>query len=349
MTSINDVCVSPDDDLHAVLKCINATGRQIALVIDEEGRLAGTITDGDVRRALIGGLDLSSRADAVMNRNPLTARVGTPHDLLESRIRSAGLLGIPLLDGHGRVVELYILRDHRLPVALPNQVVIMAGGMGTRLQHLTTNCPKPMLDVAGKPLLEHIVVALAGQGFQRIMLSVNYMAEVIERHFQDGAEFGVQIEYIRETERLGTAGALSLLRSRPSHPLLVVNGDVLTKLHHATLLQSHIASGAVATMAVREHQVEVPYGVVELEGRRIAKLREKPTYNLYVNAGAYVLQPEVLSRVPSNTFYDMPRLFEQLMLEDLQTHAYPLEGYWLDIGQIADYEQARGDYSREFL
>jgi NDP-sugar pyrophosphorylase family protein len=220
----------------------------------------------------------------------------------------------------------------------------MAGGLGTRLQPLTDECPKPLLMVNGKPILETILESFVEQGFKRIFLSINFKAEMIRNYFGAGERWGIQIEYLHENTCLGTAGALSLLPEKPTAPVIVMNGDLLTRTNFDNLLQFHITQGATATMVVREYDFQVPYGVVRLDGTRIDAIEEKPVHKFFVNAGIYALSPEALDYLPAGVFFDMPALFEHLITADKVTAAYPLREYWLDIGQLEEFERAQREW-----
>jgi NDP-sugar pyrophosphorylase family protein len=247
---------------------------------------------------------------------------------------------LPLIDEDHRLVGLATLDDLVGAVERPNWVVLMAGGLGTRLHPLTKECPKPLLKVGEKPILEIILESFAEQGFKQIFLSVNYKAEMIQDYFGEGDRWGVQINYIHEKERLGTAGALSLLPGQPTTPMIVMNGDILTRTSFDSLLKFHEAQNAVATMAVREYDFQVPYGVVRVDGTKIEAIEEKPVQHFFVNAGIYTLSPKALAYIPKNTFFDMPTLFEHLIAANQPTAAYPLREYWIDIGRISDLEKA---------
>jgi NDP-sugar pyrophosphorylase family protein len=224
----------------------------------------------------------------------------------------------------------------------------MAGGLGTRLRPLTENTPKPLLPVGGRPLLETIVENFANQGFQKIFLSVNYKAEMFEQHFGDGSRFGVQIEYIHESDRMGTAGALTMLPSRPENPLIVMNADLLTTLDFRQFLEFHRAHRAKATMGVREYAFQVPYGVVEADGERLVSISEKPVHQFFVSAGMYILEPEVLDRIPAGCFFDMPTLFQSMLDEKVDAAVFPVREYWLDIGRLDDLERAQVEFGKFF-
>ncbi len=340
--------VAPEASLRQVMETLEGAGLQIALVVDTERRLQGTVTDGDIRRALLRGMGMDSPARSFMNPHPVTALLGEPPELWQRLLRRHGLRHLPLLDAEGRVAGLAGL----VPAPEPereNLVVLMAGGLGTRLRPLTQDRPKPLLRVGEKPILETIVEGFAACGFRRFVLCINYRGEMIRRHFGDGARWGVEIRYVEEPRALGTAGALSLLPERPREPFFVMNGDILTKVDFVRLLAFHRRTGARATLCVREQHHQIPYGVVEVEGLRVRRLREKPLHRYHINAGIYVLEPEVLDRIPPQTFYDMPALVESLLADGEPVAGFPLREYWIDIGRHEQFEQAHQDFATHFV
>jgi choline kinase/predicted transcriptional regulator len=287
--------IGPESSVRGAVEVIDAAGLQIALIIDDNGRLLGTVTDGDIRRGILRGVSLDDPVARVMNESPTTAREQDDRDMLFSLMRERGLHQIPVLDSQWRVVGLQILDALITPELRHNPVVLMAGGLGSRLRPLTDDCPKPLLHVGSKPILETIIEAFIQQGFRRFYISVNYMSEMIEKYFGDGSRWGGEIGYIRENERRGTAGALALLPQTPELPIFVMNGDLLTRLNFASLLDFHGQHEAAATMCVREYEMQVPYGVIRPQSHRIVDIHEKPTERYFVNAGVYVLSPEALA------------------------------------------------------
>lgn len=334
--------------LGAAIKNLDESTLQIALVLDETGKLLGTITDGDVRRAILRGETLDAPVDRVMKVNPITAGPEIDRRTVMKWMRQYQIAQVPIVDADGILTGLEtltrIMRDDRGG----NWVVIMAGGLGTRLRPLTENLPKPLIPVGGKPVLESIIERLAEQGFRRIFLSVNYQAEKVEAHFGDGSEFGVEISYLEENQRLGTAGALTLLPEMPSEPFLVMNADLVTAINFRRLLDFHLDQAADATMGVREYRFQVPYGVIEMSGNRITEINEKPTQSYFVNGGIYALSPSVLKYVPKGQMYDMPMLFDQLIKDKGLPAAFPIHEYWIDIGQFEDLHQAQREFGKVF-
>lgn len=345
MKDWKQIVVSPETTLRDAIARIDASGLQLALVLDRDGRLAGVLSDGDIRRAILRGCDLAAPTADVMNCSPTTAPVTSASNELLALMRRKVLHHVPLLNGEMQVVGLATLDGLSGVLERPNWVVLMAGGLGSRLMPLTGNCPKPMLQVGGKPILESILESFSEQGFRKFFLSVNYLAHAVRDHFGDGSQWGVDISYLHEDKRLGTAGALSLLPERPSDPLVVMNGDLLTRVRFDNMLNYHSEHGAVATMAVREYDFQVPYGVVQLNGSNIAAIEEKPVHRFFVNAGIYTLSPEAFEHIPDGTFFDMPTLFDRMLAAGHQTSAYPLREYWLDIGRLEEFERAQHEWS----
>ncbi len=316
---------------------------RIVLVIDEDEKLIGTITDGDIRRALLRGFTLDDEIKTIYNPNPVTCSI---HDSKETVLQTAlktYLRHIPIVDDERRVADVLIIEELLKPTSHTNPVIIMAGGLGSRLRPLTEHTPKPLLKIENRPILEKIVIDFVRSGFTNFIFCVNYKSDMIENHFGDGSDFGAKITYMHEKKRLGTAGALSLVSDMVEEPCIVINGDILTNLDFEAMLNHHIQSGSVATMGVREYEIRVPYGVVNVEEDRIVKIEEKPRKLYYVNAGIYVLDPEALKMIPKNEFFDMPDLFTLLLSKNKKCSPYPIREYWLDIGTIDDYEKANRD------
>lgn len=342
------VLISPDTSLRNTMAKIDAGAMKVALVVDNERRLLGTVTDGDIRRGLLAGSQLTDPVERCMYRTPTTAKVSESRCSVLSKMRKMVLQQIPVVDDNGFIVGLKLIEDYLLAQERENWVVIMAGGPGTRLKELTRDTPKPMLTVGDRPLLETSICRFVEQGFRHIWLAVNYHAGKIEDHFGDGKEFGAEIRYLREDKRLGTAGALSLLHQAPVAPILVTNADLLANIDYCDMIDEHVSTDATATMAVREYDYQIPYGVVQTEKENIRQLDEKPVKTVLVNAGVYVLSPEVISIVPKETLFDMPELFEALIGEGRRIRCYRVHGYWLDIGRHEDFCKANNDFCEVF-
>ena len=333
--------------IRDALAQLEASDTKICLVADQHRRLLGTVTDGDIRRAILRGDHFDTPVSAVMFTSPRTLRLGEPRSEAIAIMQRESLRHLPVTDFADRIADLLMLDALLQTRPHSNSVVIMAGGKGMRLRPLTTKTPKPMLDVGGRPMLETIVRRCADAGFTDIYLTVHYQAEVIKAYFGDGRELGVRIRYLQEPQPLGTAGPLSLLLPT-EEPIVVMNGDILTKVDLAQILAYHADSAAAATMAVREYSIQVPYGIVDLDGHRIAGLREKPQHSHFINAGIYVLSPDAVKLVPRNTRVDMPELFERLRQAGHPTLAYPISEYWVDIGHMDDYLRANDEYAAFF-
>lgn len=341
--------LGPQATLEHAIRTLDAGALQICMVVDEDGKLLGTVTDGDIRRALLKRLPMESSVEHVMRRNPIVAERTTGSERLLALMAERQIRQVPLLDETGRVVDLaHIDALLKQPPIQDAWVVLMAGGLGTRLRPLTESTPKPLLRVGGKPLLETIIENFCQQGFRRFYIAVNYMAEMIKDHFNDGRRWNVDIRYIEEQERMGTAGALGLMPERPTGPLIVMNADLLTRVNFRSLLDYHSEHGSQATMCVSEYDFQVPYGVVELDGHRFKAIQEKPVHKVFVNAGIYALNPAVIDLIPRGRLFDMTTLFEQAVEAGHETAVFPVQEYWLDIGKENDYKQANGDYRQNF-
>jgi dTDP-glucose pyrophosphorylase/CBS domain-containing protein len=341
--------LGPDGTVADAIRIIEESGIQFCMVVDAQHRLLGTVTDGDVRRGILRAVPLDATATHIMKDNP---RAGHPDDtpeILLTIMNQAVIRQLPLCDGGGHVVGLVTIDELiAAPHGRDNWVMLMAGGLGKRLRPLTEDTPKPLLKVGHKPLLETILETFLAHGFAKFYLSVNYKAEMVKAHFGDGRKWNCTIRYVEETQRMGTAGALSLLPEPPTAPMIVMNGDVLTKINFSSLVEFHAEQGARATMCVREYDFQVPYGVVEIEHGRITGLVEKPVHNFFVNAGIYVLDPELVAALPPGQSLDMPQLFTEVIAAGQPTAVFPIREYWLDIGQPDDFTRANGEFAANF-
>ncbi len=339
--------VGPDTPLREALRAIDQARTQLALVADADQRLLGTLSDGDARRALLRGMGLDDAVSGAMFSRPTCARQGDSRASMLATMRRLSLHQLPVVDEDGRVVGLELVDEFLATPQRANAVVIMAGGLGTRLAELTRDTPKPMLKVGSRPLLETIVRGFTEQGFSHFYLAVNYLSDQIEAHFGDGSALGCKVEYLRERQRMGTAGALSLLPPQ-ALPIVVTNADLLAKVDHGQMVDRHVELGADATMAVRDYEMQVPFGVVRERDGSIEAIEEKPVQRFTVSAGIYVLSPSALSLVPHDSFFDMPSLFEAAARAGLRARAHPVDGYWLDIGRLSDYERANVEFGKVF-
>ncbi len=328
------------------VNAIETSQRRIAIVTDECGRVVGTLTDGDVRRCLLAGGTLETPVSRAMNPNPVVGQVNSTHGYLIDLLRRANVMALPLVDAAGvfqRVVHLTDL-GHEEPIDDARGfafAVIMAGGEGTRLRPMTHEVPKPMLEIGGMPMLARQIERLARAGIKRVYLSVNYLAHVIEEHFRDGADFGIEVRYLREQERLGTAGALSLLPERPESPVLVMNGDILTTSDFGSLFAFHRSHGAHITVAAVDYRVNIPYGVLQAEGAFVTGLTEKPSQRFLCNAGIYAVSPTLLNLLHESTFQDITDLIQRCLEEGLPVAVFPVHEYWSDVGTPDDLDRAR--------
>jgi dTDP-glucose pyrophosphorylase len=319
---------------------LNEVAVKIGLVIDKMGVLQGTISDGDIRRGLLKGLDLNSSIASIIHRNALVVPPEMGREMVLQLMVSNKIQQIPVVDGKHHLLGLHLWDEITALPSRPNLMVIMAGGMGTRLRPHTENCPKPMLNVAGKPMLEHIIDRAKVEGFNHFVLAVHYLGEMIKDHFGDGERLGVRIEYLNEKSPLGTAGALSLLSPHPDSPFVVTNGDVITDIRYGELLDFHTRHSAVGTMAVRIHEWQHPFGVVQTQGVEIVGFEEKPISRSHINAGVYALDPTAISLLTADAKCDMPTLFERLQTNAKKTVAYPMHEPWLDVGRPDDLKRA---------
>ncbi|BDQ36594.1 alcohol dehydrogenase [Pseudodesulfovibrio nedwellii] len=348
MTRWKESIISPSATIRDSVEALNKSLTQIALVVEDSGHLKGVITDGDVRRGLLAGKTLESPVSGIMETNFFSANEHDDQSVLLTTMREQQFRQVPLVDDENRIVGLRTLMDMVTPPKKDNWVVLMAGGLGQRLRPLTEDCPKPLLTVGGKPLLSTILDQFVEYGFERFYISVNYRAEMVEDYFGDGSKRGVEIRYLREDKQLGTAGAVGLIPQQTDKPIFVMNGDLLTRVDFPGMLAFHQEQKARATMAVRRFDIQVPYGVVNVEDNIITHLEEKPTHKFFVNAGIYVLDPDIAASIPKNEYLDMPTLFSQLMNKDETTSAFPIHEYWMDIGRKQDFDQANYDYDMHF-
>jgi len=335
------ILVSPISSIQDVLKVIDSESLQLALVADADNRLLGTVTDGDIRRALINGLPLSHPISEIMYKTPTVVDRSTSKSEILELMNIKELHSIPILD-NGIVVGLETIHHITQKTKYDNPVFLMAGGFGTRLKPLTDNCPKPLLKVGDKPILETVLLSFIKSGFHQFYISTHYLPEMIREYFGDGSKWGVSINYVHEEQPLGTGGALGLLpKDLPKLPVIMMNGDVLTKVDLEALLTFHNKHNANATMCVREYEYQVPFGVIESDGHNIKSMVEKPTQRFHVNAGIYVVSRKIIEQVKNNEVVDMPSLLERHL--DNNVLMFPFHEYWLDIGRVNDFNRAQID------
>lgn len=347
MKIIEKIKLAKNSSIKAALKVIDEGAMKIALVVNEDNYLLGTLSDGDIRRALLKGLSLDDSIESIIYKEPTVCGINDSKEEILKIATEKKLYCIPIVDEKGVVVGIEEVDDILKPVTFPNKVVLMAGGLGSRLRPLTDETPKPMLHVGDKPILETIINSFAKYGFTNIILSVRHKAKMIEDYFGNGEKFGVNIEYVHEDKRMGTAGALSLMKEKLCEPFFVMNGDLLTNINFQHMLEYHLSNDSIATMGVREYDFQVPYGVVNVEEHNILSIDEKPVHSFFVSGGVYVLSPDVLNVIP-HEYYDMPTLFEKLIKEKKKSISFPIREYWLDIGQISDFHRANAEYHGVF-
>ena len=348
MKNIENIKLRQNATIKEALGIIDSGAMQIALVVDDNDKLLGTLTDGDIRRGILRGLDLDSSIETIVFKEPAIAKISSTKEEILKIALSKKLHQIPIVDDNGIVLDLKEIEELVEPKIKTSRVILMVGGLGTRLRPLTQDTPKPMLKVGNKPILQTIVEKFAEYGFVNITMCVNFNASIIRDYFGDGKEFGVNIDYVLEQKRMGTAGALSLLKERPSEPFFVMNGDLLTNVNFEHIFNYHTLHKATATMCVREYDYEVPYGVVKMNDNKITAIAEKPVQKFFVSAGIYMLSPEILDLIPKNEFYDMPALFEKLIKLSKNVISFPIREYWLDIGRMEEYQRANEEYKEVF-
>ena len=339
---LETLCIGPNSCISDAMKVIDKGECGITLVVDKKGRLLGILTDKEVRTALLSGKNLNSPILDLFNKKPLTLPFKSSLRKIRKTFLETGKSQIPLLTKDGKIKDLVLMTDSLEDEVLPNRVVIMAGGKGRRLYPLTLNTPKPMLHLKDKPILETLVNQVSKQGFKNISISVNYLAQKIEKYFGDGSSHNSNISYLRENTPLGTAGALSSLKEEVD-PIIVINGDLLTTVNFRSMLLKHKQSGMAATVGVRKYEQEVPYGVLELEGNQIKEFKEKPINTHFINAGIYILEPGSLKLIKENNPMDMPELLQRVMDKGKGLNSYLIQEYWKDLGLLEDLKEARKD------
>jgi dTDP-glucose pyrophosphorylase len=348
MIDVLRISLSVNSTIANALSILELGSVKIALVVDSNNKLLGTLSDGDIRRGLLRKKFLDDSIKDIYFKHPITAKKGSSRDEVLQLCLINKINQVPIINDNFKVVDLFVIDNLLLKREYENNVVLMVGGLGTRLRPLTEKIPKPMLNIGGKPILQTIIKGFVDNGFSNITMCLGYKSNVIQDYFKDGSDFDVNIDYIIEDKRMGTAGALTLLKNKLDSPFFVMNGDLLTNVNYENMLEFHEENGAAATMCVREYDIEVPYGVVNTNYEDIVSIEEKPIHSFFVNAGVYLLNPECIDLIPQYEFYDMPTLFEEMILNGKKTISFPLKEYWLDIGRMADYERAKNEYNNEF-
>ncbi|MBR4571080.1 MAG: nucleotidyltransferase family protein [Candidatus Riflebacteria bacterium] len=341
---LSRILIYPNTSIIDTLKVIDDTAVEIALVVDENKHLIGTVTDGDIRRGLIKGSSLNEPINSLMNPSPITAGLNTTDDELLFMMTNRSIKHMPIVDSEKHVLRLVLLKDLIAGKKRPNFAVIMAGGLGSRLGSLTQNTPKPLLPVGGKPVIAIIAEQLKKHGIENIYISINYKGSQIKEWFENHPINGAQISYLEEKEFLGTAGSLSLLPTKTSETIIVINGDIISPINFGSLLEFHQQNHNSLTLCTREFSFQVPYGVLKLNGSQLISIEEKPSQNIFINAGIYAVSPEILQYIPENTRYDMPQLINTAIKNGKTVGCYPVSDYWLDIGTPQDYIKAGQEF-----
>lgn len=348
--NISQLFVSADDTILKTLQVIDKAGAQgtkIALVVDEAKRLSGIVSDGDIRRALLKKPCLKQLVSDIMTVNYISVDENATRASVLNKMKACDISHIPVLNGSGKVVGLHTLRDFIKSKSLPNIAVVMAGGRGRRLHPITEVLPKPMVKVAGTPILEHIIHHLVGSSIKKIYISVNYMSKIIEDYFGDGSLFGCRIAYLKEKTPLGTAGALSLLPKKIKNDFLLLNGDLVTQFNVKNIFEKHKKAKNKVTIGARNHLTQIPYGVLEVDEDKVSALTEKPELSNLINAGIYVLAPEILNAIPENQIYDATDIIENCFKNNERVGYHLLEEDWIDVGEPEQLANARGGVSWE--
>lgn len=347
MTNLKKITIQEKTTIKEALKVINAEGLKIAIITDKNNKFLGTLTDGDIRRGLLKGLNLESQIKSIYVKNPTTALKTDDRKKLMDIAITKKILQIPIVDKNNKFIDLYLLNDSLKPIFKSNLVIIMAGGKGTRLRPLTETIPKPMLKIGEKPILQIIIEKFKENNFNKFLICVNYKSKLIKNYFGNGSKFNVNIDYINEKKKMGTAGALSLLKNKPQEPFFVINADVLTNLNFDSLLNFHNYYNSAATMCIREYYVNSQYGEVKVNNEKIISIEEKPIHKFYVNTGIYVLNPKCLKFIPKK-FFDMTTLFQKIIEKKLLATSFPIDDYWLDIGRLEDFKQGNLEFRSVF-
>lgn len=326
---------------QALIKLNDLAKDAILFIVDENNKLIGSLTDGDIRRGLIKGIAIEHSVLDVIQENPRFVRKGESNIQKIIEYREANYRIIPVLDKDDKIVNVINFRFFKS--YLPIDAVVMAGGRGERLRPLTDNTPKPLLKIGDKPIIEHNIDRLISYGVDDFWLSVRYLGEQLEDHFKDGSEKNIKIDYIWETEPLGTIGAISKVDNFQHDYILVTNSDILTNLDYENFFLTFLKSGADLSVVTIPYDVKIPYAVMETNNNQVLSFKEKPTYTYYSNGGIYLMKKEVLNLIPKKSFFNATDLMEALIQKNFKVHSYPLRGYWLDIGKHEDFKQAQED------
>jgi dTDP-glucose pyrophosphorylase len=349
MNNWKKVIIKSDETIRTAIRVLNEESLRIVMVSDEDGRLVGTITDGDIRRGLVKHLSMDSEIIEIMFKNPTVLSTKDSKEAILSKMKKMDILQIPIVDDNGKIVGLETIQHFLDKKSYNNPIFLMAGGFGKRLRPMTDNIPKPLLKIGGKPILESILRQFIDAGFHNFYISLHYKANMIQEYFGNGSDWGVTIKYIYEDKPLGTAGGLGLLpKDLPPLPILMMNGDLLTKVNFEQLLNFHLIEKSDITVCVREYDFQVPYGVIQANGHKITSIKEKPVHKFFVNAGIYVLSPLISKEIDGENYLDMPQLLENKIETNAQVNMFAMHEYWLDIGQKNEFDQAQKEYHKVF-
>jgi len=336
-----------NDTMQMAINALELESLRIVMVVDEDNRFVGTVTDGDIRRGLIRHLSMDVAISEIMFKEPVVASAEDDKNSILSKMKELDILQIPIIDKDYKIVGLETLQNLLEKKKYDNPVFLMAGGFGKRLRPLTENTPKPLLQIGKKPILEKILEQFIDVGFHRFYISTHFKSEMVTEHFGDGGDWNITIEYVHEEVPLGTAGSLGLLPdSLPNLPILMMNGDILTQIDFAELLEFHLKGNGDVTVCVREYDFQVPYGVVKAKGDYIVSIEEKPVHKFFINAGVYVLDPKTFNNIDGTSYLDMPKFLENKINNGRQINMFPVYEYWLDIGQMDQFEQAQKDLNK---
>lgn len=341
--NIEKLLAYPYYSIKETLKLLDNGAKGIILVVNEQKKLLGTITDGDIRRAILKGISLEEKIEEIMHKNPKKVEQGASRDEIKDILIKNAIKELPIVDTNNIIIDMITINDILLPQGKENPVIIMAGGLGTRLKDLTKEIPKPMLRIGNEPILQHIVNNFKKYGFNKMFISVNYKAEIIENYFQDGYAYGTKIQYIKESKRLGTAGSIKLVENFIDKPFFVINGDIFTNLNLENMMGFHISNNFDITVGIRKHSFQIPYGVIKTNKSYITKVEEKPTIEYLINAGIYCLKSEIISLIPKDEYFEITDLINICIKNGLKVGCYEIKDYWMDIGRIEDYNKVNDD------
>lgn len=343
---IENMIINKDENIINALKTINETSKGIVYVVDNKRKLVGTLTDGDIRRALINGIGLNEGVNKVMNSNPIKAVKDTNVMRLKELMIKGAIRELPLVDEENILVDSICLNELLIPKGKDNYVLVMAGGLGTRLKELTVEIPKPMLNLGDKPILHHIIERFKSYGFNKFLLSVNYKSEIIENYFQDGINYECKINYLKEKKRLGTGGAISLAKEYIKDDFFVVNGDIYSTVNLNEVMKIHKKNNNDITIVSVKKNVNIQYGVLEVENNKVTDIIEKPNYEFLISGGIYCLNPKVMELIPENEYFEITDLFTKAMERKMKVESFVIDDYWIDIGRIEDYDKINRDLNK---